>query len=187
MGKIDLDLVEKTVSFFSKLSIDIEKSEDAKENFTFPIVDDDYKKHIRNATHFLDHYLFLCEQDVIKNNYQKRTFCITDDDRDHIEISIDPISVSKLVFHINQIKSDRLMKRLKSTQVTNWLMKLGYLQDDPTGITTHKICTSKSGEIGITSSECMNTHNQSYHVNLYDQNAQRYVVENSNQISMLFD
>lgn len=188
MIKIDLDLIKDSADYFSRLSKIITATDKSKDIDMLPQTDSDYRTHVKNAALFLKQYFLLCKRDIyVRGNQINEPFFITDEEKEHIKISTEPISVSKLVFNINQIISDRPMKKLRSTYVTDWLMRLGYLQEDPSELTYHKICTPKSEEIGITPSIRINTHDQSYHVNLYDQNAQKFVIENTNSISTSTD
>lgn len=75
------------------------------------------------------------------------------------------------------------MKKLKAVQVTTWLEKNGYLRE-----TKHadgrkfKITTEKATSIGISYQTKTSDCGRKYSVNLYNENAQRFIIEHLDEI-----
>lgn len=99
-----------------------------------------------------------------------------------VVISKTPIPISEFTYNINIIIDSLGMKKIKATQITWWLTEKGYLKEDEEGKTTHKICTNKAVEIGIHTVEKRNEHNKEYYVTLYNDTAQKYILDNFNDI-----
>ena len=114
----------------------------------------------------------------------KPDFYISDIEIKEIKISKDPISVSQLAYNINAVADTSKMKKIKATQITSWLTDLGYLQQELEGKTSHKVCTEKAKEVGIYTIEKANEKNYLYSVSLYNENAQKFIIDNINEISI---
>lgn len=114
---------------------------------------------------------------------KKFLFNIPKEKREKIEISKDPIPISVFTYAINKCIDNKKMKKLKASQITAWLKKQGYLDefvsDDGK---VFKILTGKSQAIGITAEERKSDYGRVYKVNLYDENAQRFILDHLDDI-----
>lgn len=113
----------------------------------------------------------------ITNN--KYSFYITKTEFEKIPISDTPITISKFTYAINEICNRSEMKKLKATQITEWLNKNGYLQiiicnngDEC------KKATELGKEIGIISETKVNSRGYEYILNTYDSSAQSFLKNN---------
>lgn len=108
---------------------------------------------------------------------QKLPFYISDTELENIQLSDSPITISKFVFSINEVYHRQDMRKLKATQITSWLTIQGYLEE----IETKDGCICKSAtthgeKIGITSVKKINSRGEEYITNMYDKNAQKFVL-----------
>lgn len=113
----------------------------------------------------------------------KFDFYLTPTQRELIEISEDPISISKFVFYINGVVDSSKMKKLPATAVTAWLVHQGYLTSvmNDEGM-QFKVLTEKSSEIGLVCEEKTNSYGNKYSVNLYPKIAQDFILNNLDEI-----
>lgn len=119
-----------------------------------------------------------------KREAYKSPFHIFPDEIDNINLSNEPISISKLTWLINTAVDNPHVKRLKATEITHWLVLQGYLEikelDDGS---TYKIPTEQGTTLGITSEVKTNSKGIEYVLNLYSMHAQKYIVDNINSIT----
>lgn len=108
---------------------------------------------------------------------QKLPFYIDSTELENIQLSDTPITISKFVFSINEIYHRQNMKKLKATQITSWLTEQGYLEEIETrdGCVC-KIVTACGEKIGITSMKKVNSRGEEYITNMYDRDAQKFVL-----------
>lgn len=113
----------------------------------------------------------------------KFDFYLTQTQREMIEISEEPISISKFVFCINGVIDSSKMKRLPATAVTSWLVHQGYLTSvaNDAGM-QFKVLTEKSSEIGLVCEEKTNSYGNKYSVNLYPKDAQEFLLNHIDEI-----
>ena len=94
-----------------------------------------------------------------------------------------PIYLSAIVERINEIVDTNKMRKLSPPSLSKWLISKGYLttyyKEDGR---TSKKPTPMGEELGITQKE-VTGKNGSYMVNVYDINAQKYIVNNIEDIS----
>lgn len=114
-----------------------------------------------------------------ENKLRKNAFFILEDEIDRITPSSEPITISKIAFFVNQGINRPNMKKLRATEITQWLENEGLLKTvDNDGFDCRKIPTDKGLELGIIKVEKINSIGKMYTANLYNENAQRYVIEN---------
>lgn len=119
------------------------------------------------------------DQDIDLKN-QKLEFHLNEKEKGSFKFSKVPISISALVYSLNGI-SKSYMKKLRATDITNWLLRQGYLeQREMENGNKYKVATSRGNELGIINEERKNSYGNVYSVNLYDENAQKFVVDNLN-------
>lgn len=111
---------------------------------------------------------------------RKREFFLTREDLKNVEISEEPVSISKLTFRINETIDQGSMRTLKATQLTAGLVKQGFLEvvTENNNNQEYKIATAKGVELGISTDIKENSIGDTYSLNLYNANAQRYITTN---------
>ena len=115
-----------------------------------------------------------CER---KATNQKLPFHVDNTELENIQLSDTPITISKFVFSINEVYHRQDMKKLKATQITSWLTKQGYLEEIETkDRCICKIATAHGEKIGITSIKKVNSRGEEYITNMYDRDAQKFVL-----------
>ena len=115
------------------------------------------------------------------NQYKLAPFALTDELRNQIEITEAPVMIKHLTGRINSLVDDSVMRQLKVTALTSWLVNNGYLSEETINDRKRKKPTKAGEEIGI-SSEFREGHYGSYLAILYSESAQRHLVSNLEQI-----
>ena len=115
----------------------------------------------------------------------KHVFHLFQEEMDQIPITDGMISVSEFTYSINSIVKTEKMRKLKATQITQWLTKRGYLEElsNENG-TGYKVVTVLGKKLGITSQKKVNSQNDIYSLNLYNKNARAFIIENINEIGL---
>ncbi len=88
-------------------------------------------------------------QKVRKKRNDKMAFSLTDEQIVNLKPDAAELSVSKIVKIINEQIDDGAMKKLKVTTVTNWLVKMGFLEEITEMGRTVKMPTDAGSEIGM--------------------------------------
>jgi hypothetical protein len=124
-------------------------------------------------------------KDKIDRRY-KYPFELSREDEKKIELSSSPIAISEFVHQINSVVDTTYIKKLKATQVTNWLTSEGYLEDIFVDEEfSFRRATSKGDSIGIQPVPKANSYGKEYVVNMYSAAAQQFILNNLNMIVML--
>lgn len=106
---------------------------------------------------------------------QKKEFYIYQEDLIKYEIQKEFVSISQLVEDINIKYCDEDMKKLRTTAITDFLQSQGYLFVNETG---RKRPTRKGKILGISQGFILDETENKYQVNLYNERAQRYILDN---------
>lgn len=85
------------------------------------------------------------------------------------------VPISQLVEDLNNKYCTDDMKKLRTTQITNYLLRQGYLYLDEE---ERKRPTTKGKMIGIQIGEIIDKSGEEITVNLYDLRAQQYILDN---------
>lgn len=93
------------------------------------------------------------------------------------------VTISKFVYKINENINSDVMKKLRAMEITRWLVKEGYLEFKNGDDFDYKVATMQGNGIGITTVIKENTNGEPYSVNLYDANAQIFLLKNINRIT----
>ena len=114
----------------------------------------------------------------------KLPFQLSKEEINNIPISEQAISVSKFTYEINSVSQTQTMRKLKGTQITNWLKDNGLLNEiaDENG-RLYKVVSEQGQQVGISTQEKTNSSNETYYLNLYNKEAQIYIKENLNEIA----
>lgn len=107
---------------------------------------------------------------------QKEDFDLARIPIDSVVISSKPDVVSSLTNQINALKPEN-MKRLTATAITNWLLDIGLLENVIVNNKVYKKPTAEGARAGI-SQELRTSANGTYYVNLYNESAQRFIIDN---------
>ena len=137
------------------------------------------KRILLDAASIIDKFLNL--NYGIKKKYM---FYIPKEDINKIVVSQNPIPISVFTYSINEVVNSKIMKKIKASEITAWLMKEGYLNEieDEDG-KKFKILTDKSQCIGISSEQRISKCGRIYNVNLYNEVGQRFILEHLEEIS----
>ena len=113
---------------------------------------------------------------------RKIPFSLSEDKIRHYEYSTEQISISALTYQLNSLCAP-YMKKIRPTEITTWLQKKGYLETIYTkeGL-IYKVATQEGKRLGISNENRINKYGNAYSVNLYNIEAQRFVIEHINEI-----
>lgn len=89
----------------------------------------------------------------------------------------EPVTISTIADQINVVIMQQ-GKKISAIKLNNWLVEKGYLEIIGEDKNKRKSPTLKGAELGIISEEKKNFKGQIYYSVLFNQNAQRYVVDN---------
>ncbi len=142
------------------------------------------KRILQDAANVIEELLKVDFNPYKIDKRKKFTFFLSKAEKEKIEISDVPISISMFTYNINEHIDSHRMKKLKAEQITSWLMNKGYLEkyENEEG-KTFKVLTDKSDSIGITTEKRTSKYGNTYPVNLYNKNAQKFIIENLDEIS----
>ncbi len=116
--------------------------------------------------------------EVGKKIYVKQIpFTITDEQLSRVEISVQPVGVSIIAKRISDVL-DENVKNVPATHISNWLLKNEYLTENIYANKREKVSTSKGEALGIVTVDCVNPQGIPYRKNIYNENAQRFVINN---------
>ena len=108
-------------------------------------------------------------------------FTLTDEQREQIEITKEPTMIKHFTERINGLIDITAMQKLKVTAFTSWLLEKGFLFEEIAGDKRRKKPTKAGQNIGI-DSEFREGQYGSYVAVLYNENAQRFLVDNLDEI-----
>lgn len=116
-----------------------------------------------------------------KNN--KIPFSVTPQQLADYVFDDNPITVTEITKKLNNLIDTEEMKGIKTTSITNWLIKINMLEyfADENG-KNHKIPTENGIQLGITTQERLGMYG-SYKVVLYDSNVQQFILVNIDTIA----
>ena len=113
---------------------------------------------------------------------QKIAFSITNEQCSKILVSQDPVGVSIISKRIGAVL-DGNVKTLPAVHIANWLVDNGYLTENIYSGSKNKVATPKGEELGILTIDAVNLQGMPYKKNVYDANAQKFIISNLNQIA----
>lgn len=147
------------------------------------VLKSDYNREILNKISIILEYLIKVGMVPAVDKRVKFNFYLSEKQKQTIEISEDPVSISEFIFNINEIIDTSNMKKLPATAVTKWLAHIGYLKTTTTekGM-IFKTLTEKASELELICVEKTNQYGNKYSVNLYPPKAQKFIVDNLDKI-----
>ena len=113
---------------------------------------------------------------------QKAEFSITDEQCSAVLVSQDPVGVSIISKRIGEVL-DENVKTIPATHITTWLVDNGYLVENVYSGKKKKVTTPKGEQLGILTVDAVNPQGVPYKKNLYDANAQSFIISNLNKIA----
>ena len=78
---------------------------------------------------------------------------------------------------------DENVKTLPAVHIANWLVDNGYLVENIYSGSKKKVTTPKGEQLGILTIDAVNPQGVPYKKNIYDANAQKFIISNLNQIA----
>ncbi|MBU3228775.1 hypothetical protein [Clostridium algidicarnis] len=141
------------------------------------------KQLLKDIVALMDEFIFFNAETNNLNKRRKHGFYITAEKRKQISISQSPISISTFAYIINEFVDNEVMKKVKASEITAWLMEQGYLKE-----ITHedgkifKVLTDKASDIGMLKENKTNSFGRNYDINLYSLKAQQFIIDNLDNI-----
>ncbi len=170
----ELDKMKYAVSYLDRLIA----GENPNTGFVLFDVNDRKNAGIINCLSFVRSYLL---KDIIEMENVPTKFVLTEQARRDISIYPEGLSITKFVEIINGVAREPNMERLRGRQVTSWLLKNGYLSYQKLGDKDFRMPTEKGTGIGISAHE-YTTDGRPYMINVYDANAQVFILDHIDDI-----
>lgn len=113
----------------------------------------------------------------------KYPFILLDKDKEKIDLSCTPTTIGEFTNLINTNRNAKYLKKLRPTQITNWLEVNRYLENVTLedGFFFRK-ATHEGQAIGIQSIPKTTSLGTEYVVNLYNENAKRFILDKMDDI-----
>lgn len=115
---------------------------------------------------------------VVGAKQKKNPFFITSEQLAKVQLSEEPVRVTQLVERITEATNDPLMSKFRTTVITDWLVKKGFLekQVNPEGKTS-RVPTYNGMMLGLSMQTQQGQYGE-YQAVLYNIHAQRFVLDN---------
>jgi len=141
------------------------------------------KKILTDAAAIIDQLMRLNFNPTKVDKRKKYAFFLNAEERQNVEISNEPISISAFVYSINRAINTNRMKKLKAVQVTSWLVNNGFLREiQQEDGRKFKVPTELASSIGISSVKKESQFGRIYDVCIYNKAAQQYIIEHLDDI-----
>ena len=108
---------------------------------------------------------------------EKAPFYLSEEQLSSISPSAGEVNISTLVGVFNSNIDENIMKKLKTTDVTEWLLQTGFLTTETINDRKYKTTTAEGENIGI-STELRQGQNGTYRAVLYNRSAQQFIIDN---------
>ncbi len=108
-------------------------------------------------------------------------FSITQEELLNYSYSEELISISKIAKHINDLKINKNMEKLKATIICNWLIETGFLIEGILYEKKVKRPTEKGLQLGISIEHRIGGY-RDYDILLYNKTAQKFIIDNMQKI-----
>ena len=113
----------------------------------------------------------------------KLPFSVTAQQLQRFEYSDTPISVSEITHKINELVNDENRKKLKATDITEWLLSVGVLKIEAVDGRNCKFPTYDGTKLGLSLERREREDGDRYFVTLYNRRAQEFVINHFNEFS----
>lgn len=145
-----------------------------------------FNPKVRNCFQFLSDYLEEInrkEQRRLTKARRVQPFDLTDEEKLHIPIVNDALSVSEFTENINSIVDQVSMKPLKAASINAWLVEKGFLEIVVENGFNKKLPTQAGLQIGILTETRFGIKNHTeYKAVLYSKEAQQFIADNIGEI-----
>ena len=109
----------------------------------------------------------------------KQPFAIEAENLNGFEYSDAPIPISEITARINELNKGNNRKKLKSTDITEWLLENDYLRIAEINGQKYKLPTPQGKKLGLSTETRVNKEGLWYKIVLYNQAAQEFIVKNA--------
>lgn len=114
---------------------------------------------------------------------KKLPFSITAEQQAAIELSEAAVGVSIIAKRIAAVMPEEV-KSISGVDINLWCLLKGYLREDTYGGRARKVTSLKGEQLGITTIDRKNKEGFTYKQNIFDINAQSFIIKNLNQIAI---
>lgn len=146
-----------------------------------PLPEGDIVNDVRVSRSLFLASAFLQEQmkgRTAKKTGKKQAFQLSLEERERVAFSAQPIPASELARRMNEAADTQDCKKISYRQITDWLVEVGMLKLVENAVGGQRRCPTSSGEkLGISVEKRMGQYGM-YQVVLYNENAQRFIVDN---------
>ena len=185
----ELEKIEYTKDFIDKLANGINPLDDT------PIPDGDLANHVRLSRCFF--YVSDILRRVIENGgitapevrttrqrkTEKQEFILSEEVRATLQASEDPVSVSEIAKHLNELIDQETMKKISAAKINQWLLEQGFLKTIKLANNKQRRTPTQQGsEIGIFTEE-RNGQYGKYIAVLFSSSAQQFVYDHIDVIA----
>jgi predicted Zn-ribbon and HTH transcriptional regulator len=185
----ELEKIEYTKGFIDKLATGINPLDDT------PIPDGDLTNHVRLSRCFF--YVSDILRRVIENGGitapevrttrqkkpEKQVFILSEEVRATLQASEDPVSVSEIAKHLNELIDQETMKKISAAKINQWLLEQGFLKTIKLANNKQRRTPTQQGsEIGIFTEE-RNGQYGKYIAVLFSSSAQQFVYDHIDVIA----
>ena len=185
----ELEKIEYTKGFIDKLANGINPLDDT------PIPDGDLANHVRLSRCFF--YVSDILRRVIENGgitapevrttrqrkTEKQEFILSEEVRATLQASEDPVSVSEIAKHLNELIDQETMKKISAAKINQWLLEQGFLKTIKLANNKQRRTPTQQGsEIGIFTEE-RNGQYGKYIAVLFSSSAQQFVYDHIDVIA----
>ena len=114
---------------------------------------------------------------IIGSRPKLQPFSITMEQLAGVELSLEPLRVTRIVERISTVVDNPQMKKLSTTVITNWLLEKGFLEKQigPDG-KSHRVPTRDGFRIGLSVQNRQGQYGE-YQAVFYNAEAQRFVLD----------
>lgn len=149
------------------------------------VLNNKYNNMLLKEVHkMLSQCLTVCNGNCVFDKRRKLFFYIDDLQKKEIPISEQAIPISTFAYTLNEFIDATTMKKVKASEITEWLMNEGYLEEiEHEDGKMFKILTDKANEIGMLKETKTNSYGRTYDINLYSAQTQKYIVNHLDSIS----
>lgn len=120
----------------------------------------------------------VLENEGIKNKRTKKIpFNLTKENLNNFEYSNTPIPISIITKELNKLNTNIEMSKLKTTNITNWLIDIGILFETEINDKKYKLPTKMGEDIGLYIEERMG-YNGEYYIVEYPKQSQKFIIDN---------
>lgn len=120
--------------------------------------------------------------EVVKTAAGQLPFSVTEEQLSRVEISEQPVNISTITQRIADVLYEGV-KCIPATHITGWLLQNGYFTENIRADKKVKVATPKGEALGIFTVDSVNSSGIGYQKNIYNAEAQRFIVNNIMKIA----